>query len=373
MLGAWQVSAGLGLLTVLYPVVAIERAATDVRWICFAVSLLSITYALYSYVTEPNVMTSKNSFSNNTPHFRAMRKKLFFPGYSNGWHAICNAEDLTNGKIKSISALGTQMVAFRGQNGKVGVLHAFCPHLGAHLGQGGKIEGDLIVCPFHNWSFDCTGTCKEIPYMRTNDGTIPERTSIKSYPVREILGIILVWFHAEKEFANAPQYEPDVARDLQDNINNNTWYYAGMRRAEFEMHSCEMAMNSADQHHFDTLHSPFPIPIMQNFVTGVHKIHCKYETGILGGKVVEKKEYALFNEKTKGLYLFGNEKFPLPGSEWSSSMVDTNVVFEGPTIIHFIIDTPLGQIRQIMTLLSVEPFFQHVESRWYAQRSEIGS
>ena len=34
--------------------------------------------------------------------------------------AVCNAADLTDGQVKSISALGTELVAFRGADGKVG-------------------------------------------------------------------------------------------------------------------------------------------------------------------------------------------------------------------------------------------------------------
>jgi len=31
------------------------------------------------------------------------------------------------------------------------------------------------------------------------------------------------------------------------------------------------------------------------------------------------------------------------------------------------IDTPLGRMRQVMTILSIEPFKQYIESRWYCE------
>lgn len=279
---------------------------------------------------------------------------LFF---ISGWHCVCSAEDLKNGAIKSISALGTHMVAFRGEDGKVGVLHAFCPHLGAHLGEGGTIDGNLLVCPFHKWSFDVDGKCQKIPYMKPAgrsdcaQATVPPRAKTKAYVVREVLGLVLIWFHAEPEHAHTPLYEPDVFSDLQRGIEDKTYYYALMRTMEFEQHSCEMAMNSADQHHFDTLHSPFPIPIVEKFVTGVHKIEAEYGKGIVEGEVVERAELTLFKEKTEGLYFFGNKKYPVWGSEKSSQEVDTTVIFEGPTIVHFMIDTPLGRLRQVQIYL----------------------
>ena len=53
----------------------------------------------------------------------------------------------------------------------------------------------------------------------------------------------------------------------------------------------------------------------------------------------------------------------------AAGAVATGVTFEGPTVVHFTIQTPFGKLRQIKTLLSVEPFKQFVESRWYAERS----
>ena len=35
--------------------------------------------------------------------------------------AVCNAADLADGQVKSISALGTELVAFRGADGKAGL------------------------------------------------------------------------------------------------------------------------------------------------------------------------------------------------------------------------------------------------------------
>ena len=63
--------------------------------------------------------------------------------------------------------------------------------------------------------------------------------------------------------------------------------------------------------------------------------------------------------------MFGLKWLPLPFSKVSAAHVKTNVTFEGPTIIHFTVQTPFGALRQIKTLLPVEPFKQFVEARWY--------
>jgi hypothetical protein len=214
-----------------------------------------------------------------------------------------------------------------------------------------------------------------IPYMEATlerkgePCVVPARTSTKAYPVRVYLGIVFIWFHAEPEHKDTPLYEPECVADLHENVENGRWSYVLMRNVEFEQHSCEMAMNSADQHHFDTLHAPFPIPIVDQFVTGVHTSKVVYEQGLISGKIEKRPQYAHFEEKTIGLYLFGDRSRPIPQSEENSKAVDTTVIFEGPSIVHFMIDTPLGKMRQVMTILSVEPFKQYVESRWYCEKS----
>ena len=55
------------------------------------------------------------------------------------------------------------------------------------------MDGDLR-CPFHHWTFDTCGKATSIPYCRTG---VPERAKTKAYPVREHLGMVYIWFHAE--------------------------------------------------------------------------------------------------------------------------------------------------------------------------------
>mgnify|MGYP003385872399 CR=1 FL=1 len=276
-----------------------------------SIALLVISVVLfYFYRTKisPRYLKSKNYHNPKSAQYKAMRKKFFFPGFSNGWHAVCSVQDVENKQIKTISALGSHMVAFKGENGKIGVLDAFCPHLGAHLGEGGKVKGSSIECPFHNWSFDAEGKCVRIPYMEKameasgEVCAVPARTSTKAYPVRVYLGMVFIWFHAEEEHRQTPLYEPDCLTDLHEQVEDGSWSYVLMRNVEFEQHSCEMAMNSADQHHFDTLHAPFPIPIIDQFVTGVHTCKAIYEQGVIRGKVEKRNHYAHFTEKTIGLY-----------------------------------------------------------------------
>ena len=110
-------------------------------------------------------------------------------------------------------------------------------------------------------------------------------------------------------------WEPTMSDDLQEGFNDGSWYYALMRRLEYGQHSCEMAMNSADDYHFDTLHAPFPIPMVEKVVKGVHKIKAWYEKGMdPHGKEFKRKEYSYITEDPEGLYFFGSRSLPVPFS-----------------------------------------------------------
>lgn len=87
------------------------------------------------------------------------------PPYPNGWYGILESCLLKVSEAIFISCLGEQLVVYRTQNNKVFIVDAYCPHLGANLGVGGRVDGDCIVCPFHQWSFrGSDGKCAKIPY-----------------------------------------------------------------------------------------------------------------------------------------------------------------------------------------------------------------
>ena len=346
--------------------------------VLYTLVFLLLQYVLYRRVFLPKQFPSKNFLDPKSNDYVKRRLKCFMPPYPNGWYAVCNTADLSNGSVKSIVAFGRHLVAFReGVSNKVGVLHAFCPHMEAHLGQGGKVVGDTLVCPFHEWKFTADGKCRDIPYMK--EGTqVPERAKTKSYPAVELLGVVYAWFHVEPEHENTPLWQLSAASDLARGVEKGDYYFAVMRQLQFSQHICEMAMNSADPFHFLTLHGPFPVPGIEKVVHGVHRISAEYGEGRVEGKVVSAEHLTLFKEKTEGLYFnkfaFLGKWNPLSGvavplSEWMSSMVTMDVTFEGPSIMHFEMTTPLGKMRQVKSILPVGPFDMYIESRWYAEKT----
>lgn len=112
--------------------------------------------------------------------------------YPNGWFAVAFSSDVLPGRVVRRRFMGEDLVVYRTRSGRLRVVRPYCPHLGAHLGFGGRVDGEDIVCPFHNFAFDPDGTC-----VRTGYGTNPPKAKLTHWTAREVNGAIWVWRHAD--------------------------------------------------------------------------------------------------------------------------------------------------------------------------------
>jgi 3-ketosteroid 9alpha-monooxygenase subunit A len=164
-------------------------------------------------------------------------------GIPRGWFVVAFANELATGGVKPLRYFGQDLVAFRGQDGAVRVLDAFCPHLGAHLGYGGTVVGDAIQCPFHAWRFGAEGRCVEVPYAKK----IPPGARIRSWPVREVNGVILVWHDRD---GGPPDFEVPVIAEY----GTDEWLPWYTHLYNVKTHPREIVDNLADSAHFPRVH-----------------------------------------------------------------------------------------------------------------------
>ncbi|MBK7974537.1 MAG: Rieske 2Fe-2S domain-containing protein [Deltaproteobacteria bacterium] len=161
----------------------------------------------------------------------------------NGWFCVAWSKDLVPGEVKRVYYFGEELVVYRTRRGKAVVLNAYCAHLGAHLGQGGRVLGDNLRCPFHGWEFGPSGRCETIPYC----DTIPPRARVRSWDVREVNRMILVWRHAEGE---PPSWEPPELPE----IGGEGWTEPIVHEVTVGVHMQDMAENNMDPQHFLYVH-----------------------------------------------------------------------------------------------------------------------
>jgi 3-ketosteroid 9alpha-monooxygenase subunit A len=178
-----------------------------------------------------------------------MPKQYYTPAIPNGWFQVAYADELAPGAVLPLEYFGQSLVLFRTESGEAKVLDAFCPHLGAHLGHGGIVSGNCIKCPFHAWEFDGAGQCTTIPYAQK----IPPKAKIRSWPVYEWAGLIMVWHHAE---GAAPAWTlPEVPE-----YGHPEWTDYERRRWKVRTRNQEMAENAVDSVHFHYVHGTNNMP-----------------------------------------------------------------------------------------------------------------
>lgn len=72
-----------------------------------------------------------------------------------------------------------------------------CPHRGARLSEGRIEPNGRLMCAYHGWTFNTSGSCIAIPQApnptAAENQMKDKRSCAQSYPVREVGGIVFVW------------------------------------------------------------------------------------------------------------------------------------------------------------------------------------
>lgn len=161
-----------------------------------------------------------------------------FPEWPASWYLFGASGELARGPV-SKTMLGRQLVAFRGESGALAVMDARCSHMGADLGCG-RIEGDVLVCPYHNWSYGPDGVCTRVPGVDAPPRFARQRT----FPAVERHGYVF-FFNGSEPLFPLPFFLGENADD-----------YAAGRIFRYEA-DCSWFVNSAhafDRQHFDAVH-----------------------------------------------------------------------------------------------------------------------
>ena len=178
------------------------------------------------------------------------------------WYFVHYSDQLKKGDVVSLKYFGRDLVLFRTKSGKAQLLDAYCPHLGAHLGVGGFVDGESVVCPFHNWAWNGKGKCTHIPYT----DNMPPRVKtlrLRHYHVVEKNQIIWAWFHPEDA---EPSLEiPDIPQ-----TEDPQWGPAHHFHWIVKAHMQEMAENSVDAAHFVYVHGGKTFPKWKEEFKGVN-------------------------------------------------------------------------------------------------------
>ena len=120
------------------------------------------------------------------------------------WFDICSLEEVSKAPLRRIKAANMEFaVSFK--NATIGVVSNVCNHVGGPLGDG-RLDGEYIVCPWHNWKFHrCTGIGE--PGF--------EGDCVPAYPVKVENGRVLVDLNAATKRKKTPHEPHPLARQIE--------------------------------------------------------------------------------------------------------------------------------------------------------------
>jgi multimeric flavodoxin WrbA/nitrite reductase/ring-hydroxylating ferredoxin subunit len=120
------------------------------------------------------------------------------------WLDICSLEEASQAPLRRVRS-GNMEFAVSFKDAMVGVVSNACNHVGGPLGEG-RLDGDYIVCPWHNWKFHrCTGIGE--PGF--------EGDCVPAYPVKIENGRVLVEVNAATKRKKAPHELHPLARKIE--------------------------------------------------------------------------------------------------------------------------------------------------------------
>ncbi|MGD0451634.1 MAG: Rieske (2Fe-2S) protein [Candidatus Bathyarchaeia archaeon] len=84
---------------------------------------------------------------------------------SDNFVAVLEEKALLEGTMKLVRIQGLPILLIK-QSGQIYVIDNRCPHMGCAF-SGGTLEGNVIICPCHDWRFDLkTGEYEEEPAIK---------------------------------------------------------------------------------------------------------------------------------------------------------------------------------------------------------------
>ncbi|NEB81299.1 aromatic ring-hydroxylating dioxygenase subunit alpha [Streptomyces sp. SID14478] len=107
------------------------------------------------------------------------------------------------------TVLGEPIAFYRTEAGEPVALADRCVHRRYPLSASG-LDGDRVVCGYHGFTYDTTGTCVYVPGQKR----VPRTARVSSYPVAEVDAMVWVWL-GEPEAADVADIPraPHLAED----------------------------------------------------------------------------------------------------------------------------------------------------------------
>lgn len=120
------------------------------------------------------------------------------------WHDAGAADELKSVPLRQL-VVGRTRIALSYAGGEFGAISGACNHAGGPLGDG-RLDGDYVVCPWHNWKYHRTGGQGEPGY---------EEESVPRHEVKVENGRVLVNLEPSTRRRRIPHEPHPLARRIE--------------------------------------------------------------------------------------------------------------------------------------------------------------
>lgn len=125
-------------------------------------------------------------------------------GLRDVWYGLIPSSAVGESPV-SLRRLGEDLVLWRDAQGSVHVQADFCPHRGARLSLG-RVVDDRLTCWYHGVQIDAAGDIADVPAIP--GCPLIGRHGVRTYPAREVAGVILAYFGLDENEPPVPLGEP---------------------------------------------------------------------------------------------------------------------------------------------------------------------
>ncbi len=153
------------------------------------------------------------------------------------WHPIARSSDVPEASIIPARLLGEDLVVWR-IDGEVRVWQDLCVHRGTRLSLG-HLEGDLLECAYHGWTYNKAGECVRIPAHPEQKP--PPKARVETYLCQERYG--LVWACLGSPAGEVPPFDE--------------WEDASFRKVPCGPYRYHASGTRAVENFLDVAHLPF--------------------------------------------------------------------------------------------------------------------
>ena len=161
------------------------------------------------------------------------------------WYPVCKSIQVNAGRPRAVTALGRQLVLWRGANHSLNCLEDFCPHRGAPFSRGEVNDGNLS-CRYHGVTLDGTGRILRVPAMP--ECALEGRKAVAAFATTEARDAIFVYFPKADEAAPPLELPEELTSgDWTDFLCTARWhcnYRYALDNLADPMHGCYVHADS---------------------------------------------------------------------------------------------------------------------------------